>query len=202
MKYTLVFLLVLFLSFNVFSQEMLSGITYNMGQTLSKSKELVNDYSWRGFGFEVRNMLNDNFSVGGSFSWNIFDQRTGEIIWLENGAISGTQIRHINAFPLLLNAHYYIGNDYSRIRPYIGLNAGTYYILQRLEIGIFALENNNWHFGVAPEIGVIIPSGGADFIVNLKYNYAFPAGKKFNGEKAEHQYLGINVGFLFSYNAW
>ena len=206
MKKTLFIIVSLLLVMNVFGQEMMSGLSYNMGMTTGETRDFVKDYSWRGFGFEVRSFRGDNFSVGGSFSWNIFDEKTGEVIQLRKatGAVSGTQIRYINSFPLMLNAHYYVGNPSSRVQPYVGLNVGTYYITQRLEIGILALEENNWHFGLAPEIGLMFPTySGSIFFISARYNYAFKAGQTVGGnEGSDWQYWGFNVGIAFSYNAW
>ena len=202
MKKIIFILFSLVLTMNVFGQEVMSGLTYNMGTTVGETRDFVEDYSWRGFGFEVRNFRSDNFSVGGSFSWNLFDQKTSEVIELENGAASGTQIRYLNAFPLFLNAHYYFGDGSSQLRPYLGLNVGTYYMIQRLEIGIFALESDAWHFGMAPELGFMITGmSGSSFFANVRYNYAFEAGDYVGGGK-DWAYLGFNVGVAFSYNAW
>jgi hypothetical protein len=203
MKYTFALILMLLLAVSTMAQEIFTGISYNMGTTIGDTRDFVEDYSWRGFGFEVRNFQGENLSWGASFSWNIFDEKTGEVIELDNGAVSGTQIRTFNAFPLMLNAHYYIGGDWGRPRPYIGVNVGTYYITQRLEIGIIQLEENNWHFGLAPEIGFVFPTySGSIFFVNARYNYAFEAGGDVRGEGKAFQYLGFNVGVAFSYNAW
>ena len=206
MKKILFIIVSLLLVMNVFGQEMMSGLSYNMGMTTGDTRDFVQDYSWRGFGFEVRSFRGDNFSVGGSFSWNIFDEKTGELIQLQKarGAVSGTQIRYINSFPLMLNAHYYFGDPSSRVQPYVGLNVGTYYITQRLEIGVLALEENNWHFGLAPEIGLMFPTySGSIFFINARYNYAFKAGQTVGGnEGSDWQYWGFNVGVAFSYNAW
>ena len=204
MKKLLFIALSLMLVVNVFSQEMMSGLSYNMGLTTSGTRDFLKDYSWRGFGFEIRSFRGDNFSLGGSFSWNVFDEKTNEIIILDRGAVSGTQIRHLNTFPLMLNAHYYLGNPSSPVRPYFGLNVGTYYILQRLEIGVLALESNNWHFGLAPEIGFMFPTySGSIVFVNFRYNHAFKAGSGLaGGEGKSWQYWGFNVGVSFSYSAW
>jgi len=122
MKYILPVILILFMAMSAFSQEIFTGISYNMGTTVSDTRDFITDYSWRGFGFEFRNYRSNNVSIGFSASWNIFDQKTNEIIELEQAAVSGTQIRYFNAFPLMLNAHYYIGNNYDQVRPFVGLN--------------------------------------------------------------------------------
>lgn len=106
MKYILSVILILFMAMNAFSQEILTGISYNMGTTFSDTRDFVANYSWRGFGFEFRNYRGNNVSLGFSASWNIFDQKTNEIIKLEQAAVSGTQVRYFNAFPLMLVWHF------------------------------------------------------------------------------------------------
>jgi opacity protein-like surface antigen len=202
MKKVFVILIGLFLTLNVFGQEIMSGISYNMGLPTSMTRNFIQNYSWRGFGFEVRDFRGDNLSVGGSFSWNIFAEKTDKVIYLENGAASGTQVRSLNVFPLMLNGHYYFGTS-DALRPYLGLNVGTYYIRQRLEIGVIAPEDSHWHFGLAPEFGVMLPTySGTIFFLNARYNYAFKAGKDLKGEGKDWAYWGFNVGLSFSYNAW
>ena len=54
----------------------------------------------------------------------------------------------------------------------------------------FLFDDNNWHFGLAPEVGVTFPLGWrvAGFGM-VRYNYAFSSG----GTGAI-QYWGINLG--------
>ncbi len=91
--------------------------------------------------------------------------------------MSGTQIRYINSIPLMLNAHYYIGGKRDQLRPYLGVNVGTYYITQRLDMGVYTLQNDNWHFGIAPEFGFLAEvSRGTYLTASGRYNYAFDSG--------------------------
>ena len=190
-------------TFYGFSQDMMTGISYNMGIPASDTRDYVKNYSWRGFGFQFRNLMDNNISWGASIDWNVFAEKTSKLINLEDGAIAGTQIRSLNTFSLMLNADYYLGDPHGRIQPYIGLNTGTYYIIQRLEIGIIAPERENWHFGLAPEIGIINPTdNGTNLFFNARYNYAFSAGTYLGNEGKDWSYWGFNVGLSFNYNYW
>ena len=87
------------------------------------------------------------------------------------------------------------------MRAFIGLNAGMYYILQRLDVGVYRLDNDNWHFGMAPEAGIIIPFDGDNtaFYVGARYNYAFDSGTTLGGnENNFYSFYEINLGFAFS----
>ena len=104
-------------------------------------------------------MIN-TITLGLSFGWNIFDEKSYEPIDLDYGAasgtITGTQVRTINSFPILVGFDHYFGKQ-NDMRTFIGVNTGVYYILQRLNIGVYQIDNDNWHFGLAPEGGVVMP---------------------------------------------
>jgi hypothetical protein len=165
-----------------------------MGFTTQETQDFIKEFSWRGFGLEYKKFLNMRISLGFCTGWNIFDEKRADPLILENGTISGTQIRFINAFPLLVTSHLHFGKPRSGFRPYIGLGAGTYYIIQRLEIGVMMLEEDNWHFGLMPEVGVLIPTESLFVIISAKYNYAFAAGKSIGKDPIDISYVSLNVG--------
>ena len=173
----------------------LAGIHYSTGFTLGDTKNFVDEYSWRGFNIEYKKFLNQNIIAGFVTGWNIFDElRKKDTIVLEGGAITGTQIRYFNAFPVMATFEYYLGNKRSSIRPYLGINVGTYYIIQRLEVGVFMREADNWHFGLAPVIGVLIPTDYIFVQLSARYNQAFEAEKSISDEPWEFSYVTINLG--------
>jgi opacity protein-like surface antigen len=169
------------------------GLSYNTAMPLGETQEFVDAYSWRGVSMEWRWFLQDRLSAGIFFGWNVFHQKVTGDFELENGALSGTQLRTINAFPILATGHYYFGNELE-FRPYVGLGLGTYRTRQRSTMGIFQVETNQWQFGFAPSVGVTFPLG-FDLMGNLevRYNYAIQAGDALN-----HSYLGINLGLAWS----
>jgi len=177
------------------------GITYNMSATSSlpgssdSDVSFVDDFSFRGIGLEARYVPNrgGNLSYGFSGSWNVLNEKTDEVVDLPGAAISGTQLRYFNAVPLLVNAHYYFGSR-GGIRPYAGINAGTYWIERRVDIGISSVKDDNWHFGWAPELGVIVPLGRPEvaLIANTRYNWAFSAGGS-----GDQKYWGFNIGLVY-----
>lgn len=196
-KLLLLLSIILILSFQGYSQTF-TGFTYNTAFTTSDTKDYIWSPSWRGFGFEARRFVQPNLSVGLSLSWNVLDQQTTRTISLEKGDITGKQFRYLNSFPLMLNAHYYWGEEFG-FRPYLGINAGTYYTIQRVELGLVAFEAKNWHLGLAPEIGAVIPIGySTNIILNARYNYAFKAGESVTKEKISYSYLGVNIGFVYT----
>ena len=121
----------------------------------------------------------------------MFSEKTTELQQVEGGAVWGTSIREIRVFPLLVNAHYYFGNE-NKARPYVGLNTGVYFISQEFTIGAHYFGENNAQFGLTPEIGVIIPKGNSGIMLNVKYVYVFEGGANM-----DYSWFAVNLGFTF-----
>lgn len=146
-----------------------------MGLPLGSTSDFIDKFSARGFAIDGRGYVTDRITVGGRAGWNTFYQNFD---WVTNSNESGTvtihgyKRRYINAIPLTINSHYYFG--YGLVLPYLGIGLGAYYIETRDFMGIYYLQEKAWHFGLAPELGVVIPFGNSNTGINLavKYNYA------------------------------
>lgn len=188
------------LSTRAYSQQWYSAATYQVSFPSGDTKDFANGTSWRGVGLDFRKSLNWNTTVGFFFGWNVFHERINGTIQLKTdnpGAVTGLQDRYINSFPIMVNVHRYLGERGS-IRPYLGVNAGGFIMLQRFEIGVLALQKDQWQWGFAPEIGFLIPlQSGATLFVNGKYNYAFTGASVLGGD-IRHSYFNLNIGFAWS----
>ncbi|UCH65180.1 MAG: outer membrane beta-barrel protein [Ignavibacterium sp.] len=210
MKWIYLSIIILLVTASVSAQSF-GSITYNAAVPQDNLRDFVDSESWRGFGVEGRWFQSSNLSFGLSFGWNVFDQRTNTPIQIQGSdivdgenseniraTVTGTQIRYVNSFPIMATGHFYIGKKRETIRIYGGAGVGTYHIKQRLEIGLVAFEENNWHFGIAPEAGLLLRfSRDVTMIFNIKYNYAFSSGKTVSGEDNDVAYWGFNIGFAW-----
>ena len=152
------------------------ALTYQTALATGDTKTFTDDFSWRNVGLEGRSFLNSNLSIGGFIGWNVLNSELDGTVSLGSVDVSGYQSRYINAFPMLLTAHYYMGQR-GGSRPYIGAGVGTYYVENRLDMGLTAVTVTNWHFGFAPEVGVMIPTAGySEAHLSAKYNYAASSG--------------------------
>ena len=176
----IIIIIAVFTSTASFAQRSFWSFNYEMSFAAGEQVDYISDPSFRGWGLEGRGFLTQNMSVGGSFSWQVFDQiyrnlpptnlenETGNI----NGTITGTQYRFINTLPILFNGHYYLGND-GTMRPYFGLSIGTSWVEQRTDIGLISIQSEGWGFVVQPEFGLMIPFGltGAGTNISGKFRY-------------------------------
>lgn len=169
------------------------AFTYQTALATGDTKTFTDDFSWRNVGLEGRSFLNPDLSIGVFFGWNVFHKALDGTISLGNVDASGYQDRFVNALPMLLTAHYYLGDRYGP-RPYLGAGVGTYWIENRLELGVTSVTLSNWHFGVAPEVGVMIPTQGySDTYLSAKYNHAFESG----GVTRGYWTFGVGIGTGF-----
>jgi len=202
MKLKFLTIALLLMSISLSAQQFLGVISYSTALGTGNTGDYISDFSYKGFQFEGRTFTNRNWTFGGTFGWNIFDTQVSKLIHLEKdnkiSDIQGTQVRYINSFPIMANGHYYFMKRKDPIRPFIGLNVGLYYITQRFQLGIYEANESNWHFGFAPEAGLLIPVGDIAIMANAKYNYALTAGKPLGGgTDNSHTYMSFNIGLVF-----
>jgi len=179
-----------------FNRDYTGVLTYGISIPTADTKEWISDASFRGFGFHGRRMISDNTSWGVSWDWSTFNMPTDGTIQIDNGAVTGHQHRIMYSMPILVNYHYYFKDakvSSDETIPFVGIGAGTYWIKQVLEIGVIAIEDSNWHFGISPDFGVKIPvSFYSDLVVGARYNYAFESG---NTPSQSYWTLYLGLGY-------
>ena len=174
--------------------------TWNISIPDGDTKEFIDETSYRGFGMDFRNMINDKTTIGFAASWEVFHQRTSESIEVENDVagvtITGSQDRYINSFPIMLGVHRYLGVE-GGTRPYFGISGGGFWVIQTLRVGLAEWEDDNWEWGVMPEAGLIMPlQRGAALIANARYVMAL-TGENLRGEDSTLSYWQVRVGFAW-----
>ena len=193
MKYILTLIFALVISAVCYSQGLYS-LDYNISFPVGKTGDFTRNTSFRGFTFEGRVFISDNTSLGGLFNWTTFyEELAGASFTYETATVTGNQYRYINAFPFLLQAHYYLGEDEYEPRVYLGGGLGAYKIIQRVNAGIWSMEYNKWHFGFSPEVGVLLPVAmDTQFNISLRYHYAFKTK-----DTIDYSWFGLSVGIAW-----
>lgn len=195
MKKYIVTLLLIFTGFCASAQQSDFILTYQMSLPLGNTNDYISSFSGRGIGLEWRkHLMTAPVSYGFSVNWNVLYQKVDDrYISPEDGIVAdGRQYRHMNNVPILLHAHYYFNKD-GIVNPFAGIGVGTYYMHRRTSFGQWLFTEDNWHFGLAPEVGVIADvSSSFNLLFTVRYNHAFKAGNA-----TDQSYLGFNVGFVF-----
>jgi hypothetical protein len=170
--------------------------TWNISQPDGDTKEFIDETSFRGFGLEFRKQFRPATTFGIMGSWEVFHERTSDTVTIGNATISGSQDHYINSFPIMVGLHRYLGSE-GGTRPYLGINAGGFVLIQTIRVGLAEFEEDSWEWGVMPEVGFVVPvERGAAFIANLRYSWAL-TGEDLEGGDRHLTYWGVRVGFAW-----
>jgi hypothetical protein len=173
---------------------------WNTAQPAGYANDFIGAFSWLGFTFEGDRFYSPNFSTGIVLGWQeLYDQTGFQQYNFPQGAATGTTYRHLMIVPILVKARYWTGETHQgrTMHPFFGAAIGTYYIRQTLDFGIYTAEESNWHFGLAPEAGIVMGQvRGAAWTLLARYNYAVKAGEYLDGKKPAWAYwqFGIGIG--------
>ena len=174
-------------------EEWLWALNWNIIVPEDETAEFIKDTSYRGVSLEGRKWQGDNLTVGFMFGWNVINQKLLETASLEgeeaNADLTGIQARYINTFPVLAGFHMYLGS-WGSTRLFLGAMGGGYVVERRTELGLYAVESQKWQWGVAPEVGVLLPFESSTGFVSVRYNYAFENGE----DHPNHVYWSAQIG--------
>ncbi len=171
--------------------------TFNMGRA---SDFLSNPGFWAG-SFQIKSFVKNNLSIGVEMGLNVVsDEEENGTTELSNGTLSGPQARYLNYTPVFATLGYHFNKTLrSKTIPYIQANVGAYYIWQRLQVGANIIDNDNWHFGLSPEVGVIFNLGSnVGLTINGRYNYAFSSGEPLGkADNNAYSFFNANIGIAY-----
>ena len=171
--------------FSLQAQDMIFTLNYNWGSAGGDMGEYIKEDAYRGGGFNYTRFLesNENIGVGLGVDWQGFyekvprstfpyyDESTGRT----NSDINALQFRYLYVTPVLASIDYYFVKE-SGILPYIGINVGTIYTEQELNVGAFSNRiNTAWDFAAGAEAGIHLVFGesGVGLNVTGKYTYTW-----------------------------
>ncbi len=157
----------------------------------------INNYitstSVRGATFEYKIYPQPNIAIGIDAGWNHFYERRAYDTYTQGTrSLTGVQYRYANAVPIFATFDYYIqpGN---KINPFVGLGIGTIYLDRYVDMGIFRVSDDEWHFGLKPEAGVLVSlNPEMDFILSLRFNNAFATQ-----DSDQQNFMTFNIGFVW-----
>ena len=178
-------------------EEWLWALNWNVIIPEDKTADFIKDTSYRGVSLEGRKWQGDNLTVGFMLGWNVLDQKlyTTQHVEGPNAGldVTGTQARYINSYPMLAGVHMYLGS-WGTTRLFVGAMGGGYIVERRVELGLFAVERQAWQWGVAPEVGLLLPLETSSIFVSGRYNYAFENGD----DNPLHVYWSAQLGLAWN----
>ncbi len=196
-RYILIHIIILAIISNILAQEDVSA-TFKKMITVDASwstavpiGDMIADVrttSGRGFQFGVAQYLNERFSYGGNFAWQMFYENDFEVFINEYSVFSGYQRVYVNAFMLTGTSKYYFPTSVNKIKAYISLEIGASAIENYQIMGMYEFKEFEWHFAISPGLGVEIPATKTiGFQLYMKFPYSFKANSTYH-------YSWINTG--------
>lgn len=176
-----------------YGQASYTSLQYSIGAPLGDLKDHTAKASFRGMRFEYQRLVTRSISVGADLSWNVFYERKSYDSYSQGTVtVSGVQYRYNNTFPVYLTGRYYLSPE-ENVNPYAGLSIGSIYNHRNTDMGLYALEEENWRFALAPAVGVMIETSPlVGLLVDVRYNSAF-ASK----DSGAMSYLTFTVGAVW-----
>ena len=181
------------------------ALNWEVAGPIGDFKNYVSDWSLRGFSLEGRYLVTEKISVGGSFSFNRWEQTYNQIsvpipgLTGLNGIASGPVYRYADMFALRALVHYYLGQLGDRFQPYLGAGIGGVWDYSYQQIADLSYTQNNFNFIVSPELGVIITlaSGSTSLGINFAFRYTFTTANP--GRTSNAQTIGPIIGLAWYY---
>lgn len=176
-----------------YGQQNTFAIQYDISFGSNDLGDYIGATSFRGASLDYRHALNANVGVGITTAWNVFyENRDYASYSYDNNTLSGVQYRYQNQIPILVAASYAFQSD-KPVVPYVDFGIGTLYTERSTEMGLYYVEENQWHFAIKPEIGITYKiNPGSALKLALRYYNGFEAG-----DLASQNYFSISTGFVF-----
>jgi len=185
----------------VLTQPYIGTLSYTTASPAGDSKDFANNFSWLGFTVEGDWFARKNLSTGFIVGWQeIYNEKNGDQFTFTNGAVTGRTYKHLEALPILARARYWTGSPGETFHAFAGLGLGTYWVKQTVDVGIYTADESHWHFGVAPEVGLLMVTGyGVGWTLNARYNYPVAAGDYLSGTSNAWSYWGFGIGLTYTH---
>ena len=153
----------------------------------------ITSTSVRGATFEYKIYPQPNISIGIDAGWNHFyERRPYDTYTSGTASLTGVQYRYANVVPIFATTSYYLSPG-NKINPFIGLGIGTIFMSRYVDMGIFRVTEDEWHFALKPEAGVLVSlNPEMDLILGLRYNNAFATN-----DTADQNFMAFNIGFVW-----
>lgn len=168
------------------------SIQYSMGFGGSMN-DFITSTAVRGATFEYKMYPQPNISIGIDAGWNHFyERRAFDTYTSGTVSLSGIQYRYADAVPIYITPSYYFAPG-ENINPFIGVGVGTMFLSRYVDMGVYRVTEDEWHFALKPEVGALVSlNPEMDLILAFRFNNAFATS-----DTKEQNYLTFNVGFVW-----
>lgn len=173
------------------------AFNYSYGIPVGSLNTYIPDKPFQGVNADYRYFCKRNLSLGFHTGWNSFKVvLPRQVFETDKGTVSAVQTRFFYSFPLLFTAHYYLRSS-KHVMPYVGGGVGPVLVNYEKWYSVVNFKDRTIHFGIAPEVGVIIPFKNSGLGLNIagRYNEVFYS----HNEVKNVRYFELMAGLYFGY---
>jgi hypothetical protein len=175
-----VFSLLLLTAGKLAAQEYYTMLGYNTAFAVGKTHDFMNDFSWRGYLFEIGGFIDRETSFGVGTSFSGFYQEQFNQYYTTNDTkgntttVYGNNYRYLNMYPVYAIARRYFVDHDNEATPFAGIGIGGMSVRRELDIGSFPFVDKAWQFLLTGEAGLTFNFlRGNGLALSAKYNYGF-----------------------------
>lgn len=190
-KYSLLLISCLMTVYSASAQ--VGDFSYQVSFPTGDFGDFIEKTSFVGFSAGGRKYLkNDQWSIGGSFSWFYFPDKRGmtTVDLKEQGTYTGFVTNYTNIYALMAVAQYDLKERKERIVPFLRAGIGGAYQNQREDIGLYAFKNDGIQFALNGEAGITLSKDGMRGIFLAATYHYFPEAS----DMVSTSFFGIKLG--------
>jgi hypothetical protein len=164
-------------------------IAYNMAIPVGNTRDFTSSFSPRGMGFEYRFHITPKIAVGALFNWQAFETKETGTTVRDNLTVNGTRIKVMESMPISASFVYNFLPVNSTLVPFAGVDLGAYRLWKSINFGWTSFVDDEWHFGIAPKIGILFSLGKIPFFIGSKFNLLVRTK-----DNPANYYVGLEIG--------
>ena len=164
-------------------------LTYDMAVPVGDTWRFVGAFSPSGCTFDYRYHFTPHLAAGALIGWNSFEIKERGTFIYDNVTVTGTQIRSLDVMHFGANFHANFLPVSARAVPYVGLDLAAYHTWRLTDFGWWSAGQSDWHFGVAPSLGVLVHLPGITLVLGSKFQAAVKTSRA-----DSEMYVSFNIG--------
>ena len=160
MKKTIIISIILLSSIGISKAQTSWALSYEPATPIGDMTNFIGQTTLRGLNGSANWFITNKISAGVSFQWTGFYEKNERETWTyDGGAVTATAWKEFYLWSLYANGKYQFKDveEEGNFVPYIGLNIGTMYIDQNIQVGTYTEQSKSWKFALAPEVGARTP---------------------------------------------
>jgi hypothetical protein len=180
------------------------GVMWDLSLPVGSTTEFTSSFSGRGFALDLRWWGLGKLGLGGDFVWDTMSDKGMNERTIGDVTVSGVTVKELDS-NVMHGKVFFSPVDWVGARkigraskaprsfvPYAAFGFGGARIVRRVDISVSRYVDESWHWAIAPEIGIEVPTDWVSYMVAVRYNYI--AGSA-DGPEQSFMNFGIGGGF-------